>query len=49
VGYPGPVVSIDEIEVGEFDYLDIGRKMTDAEAVPVVVKSLVFHLPPATG
>lgn len=49
VGYPGPVVSIDEIEVGEFDYLDIGRKMTDAEAVPVVVKSLVFHPSPATG
>jgi ethanolamine utilization protein EutA len=47
LGYPGPVVSIDEVEVGEFDYLHIGRKLTDAEAVPVVVKSLVFHPPPA--
>ncbi len=41
--YPGPVVSIDEVEVKQFDFIDIGRKMTDGDAVPVVVKSLVFH------
>ncbi len=43
LGYPGPVVSIDEVEVGQFDFIDVGQKMADGDAVPVVVKSLVFH------
>lgn len=42
VRYPGPVVSIDEVEVRRFEYVDIGTRMPDGGAVPVVVKSLIF-------
>jgi len=52
VGYRGPVISIDEIDVQDFDYLDIGRRLPEGEAVPVVIKSLVFHparVPTRTG
>ncbi|MGH2371986.1 MAG: ethanolamine ammonia-lyase reactivating factor EutA [bacterium] len=42
VRYPGPVVSIDEVEVRRFEYVDIGAAMPDGGAVPVVVKSLIF-------
>ncbi|MFC1962967.1 ethanolamine ammonia-lyase reactivating factor EutA, partial [Chloroflexota bacterium] len=37
------VVSIDGIELQDFDYIDIGEELPDAKAVPVVVKSLVFR------
>ncbi|HEX6511806.1 MAG TPA: ethanolamine ammonia-lyase reactivating factor EutA [Chloroflexota bacterium] len=36
------VISIDGIELKEFDFIDIGEVMQPAMAVPVVVKSLVF-------
>ena len=36
------VVVVDGIEVGDLDYLDIGRPMGVSEVVPVTVKSLVF-------
>jgi ethanolamine utilization protein EutA len=36
------VISIDGIELKEFDFIDIGEIMQPANAVPVVVKSLVF-------
>jgi ethanolamine utilization protein EutA len=36
------VVSIDGIELREFDYLDIGALLPGSGAVPVVIKSLVF-------
>jgi ethanolamine utilization protein EutA len=36
------VISIDGIELKEFDFIDIGEVMQPAQAVPVVVKSLVF-------
>ncbi len=37
------LVAIDEIHLGDFDFIDIGEKLSDSqEAVPVVVKSLVF-------
>ena len=36
------VVVVDGIEVGDLDYLDIGRPMGISEVVPVTVKSLVF-------
>ncbi len=42
VRYPGPVVSIDEVEVHRFEYVDIGARMPDGGAVSVVVKSLIF-------
>ena len=37
-----PVVSIDGIELREFDYIDIGAMLETTGAVPVVIKSLIF-------
>jgi ethanolamine utilization protein EutA (predicted chaperonin) len=36
------IISIDGIELQEFDYIDIGEMMFPSLTVPVVVKSLVF-------
>ena len=36
------VISIDGIELQEFDYIDIGAMIYPSQVVPVVVKSLVF-------
>lgn len=36
------IVVIDEVRVGEFDYVDLGSPLRDGAAVPVVVKTLVF-------
>jgi ethanolamine utilization protein EutA len=41
-----PIISIDGVELREFDYIDIGALIPTSGAVPVVIKSLVF--PPAT-
>jgi len=41
-GRSGPVVSIDGIELKEFDYIDIGAPLAGSAAVPVVIKSLLF-------
>ncbi|HEX4410796.1 MAG TPA: ethanolamine ammonia-lyase reactivating factor EutA [Xanthobacteraceae bacterium] len=37
-----PIVSIDGLELKEFDYIDIGTILDTSGAVPVVIKSLVF-------
>jgi ethanolamine utilization protein EutA len=37
-----PIVSVDGLELKEFDYIDIGAMLEDAGAVPVVIKSLIF-------
>lgn len=37
------VVAIDEITVGDLDFIDIGEELGYSQAVPVVVKSLVFR------
>lgn len=39
----GDVLSIDGIELQDFDFIDIGELMPDAQVVPVVIKSLVFR------
>ena len=36
------LVAIDEIELRDFDFIDIGKEIGGRRAVPVVVKSLVF-------
>jgi ethanolamine utilization protein EutA len=41
----GPVVSIDGLELKEFDFIDIGAMLESSGAVPVVIKSLVFPAP----
>ncbi len=38
-----PVLSIDGIDLREFDYIDIGAFIESSGAVPVVIKSLVFQ------
>jgi ethanolamine utilization protein EutA len=40
-----PIISIDGVELREFDFIDIGALIPTSGAVPVVIKSLVF---PAT-
>ncbi|HXF83627.1 MAG TPA: ethanolamine ammonia-lyase reactivating factor EutA, partial [bacterium] len=40
---PGSLVAIDQVQLREFDYIDIGRQLPAQGVVPVVVKSLVFH------
>jgi ethanolamine utilization protein EutA (predicted chaperonin) len=37
-----PIVSVDGLELKEFDYIDIGAMLDTSGAVPVVIKSLVF-------
>ena len=37
-----PIISIDGIDLREFDYIDIGELIPTSGAVPVVIKSLVF-------
>jgi len=39
------IVSIDGLELKEFDYIDIGEILAASGAVPVVIKSLVFPAP----
>jgi ethanolamine utilization protein EutA len=36
------MICIDGIELGEFDYIDVGAKVPTAQVVPIVVKSLLF-------
>jgi ethanolamine utilization protein EutA len=36
------IISIDQVHLHEFDYIDIGEMVKKVEAVPIVVKSLVF-------
>lgn len=38
----GPIVSIDGLELKEFDHIDIGAMLEASGAVPVVIKSLIF-------
>jgi ethanolamine utilization protein EutA len=40
-----PVIAIDGIDVGDLDYVDIGRPMGASQSVPVTVKSLLFPTP----
>ena len=36
------IVSVDGLELKEFDYIDIGTMLDASGAVPVVIKSLIF-------
>ncbi|HEY2136837.1 MAG TPA: ethanolamine ammonia-lyase reactivating factor EutA [Xanthobacteraceae bacterium] len=44
-----PIVSIDGLELKEFDYIDIGEMLESSGAVPVVIKSLIFPSSAALG
>jgi ethanolamine utilization protein EutA len=43
------IVSVDGLELKEFDYIDIGAMLPNSGAVPVVIKSLIFPTTAATG
>ena len=43
------IVSIDGLELKDFDYIDIGTMLATSGAVPVVIKSLIFPTSTATG
>jgi ethanolamine utilization protein EutA len=43
------VVAIDGIEVGDLDYVDIGKPMGVSEVIPVTVKSLIFAVRSTSG
>lgn len=40
---PNEVVAVDEIEVTDLDFVDVGQLLGNRSAVPVVIKSLVFE------
>ena len=42
IGIGRAVVSIDGIQLKEFDFVDIGEVIRPADVVPVVIKSLLF-------
>jgi ethanolamine utilization protein EutA len=39
---PGAIIAVDGIDVGDLDYIDIGKPMGVSESLPVTVKSLMF-------
>jgi len=43
------VVSVDGLELKDFDYIDIGTMLPTSGAVPVVIKSLIFPTSAAVG
>ncbi len=43
------VIAIDGIEVGDLDYVDIGKPMGASEVIPVTVKSLIFSIRSQSG
>ena len=42
LGLPGPLVSIDGVQLQDLDYVDVGELMSPPGVVPVVIKSLLF-------
>jgi ethanolamine utilization protein EutA len=47
--HPSPVVSIDGLELKDFDFIDIGAMMESSGAVAVVIKSLIFPTTAGVG
>jgi ethanolamine utilization protein EutA len=43
------LIAVDGIEVGDLDYIDIGKPMGVSEVIPVTVKSLIFALRSTSG
>jgi len=42
LGWTGPLVCLDGIDIGEFDFIDVGTRIEPSGTFPVVVKTLVF-------
>ncbi|MFL6799839.1 MAG: ethanolamine ammonia-lyase reactivating factor EutA [Xanthobacteraceae bacterium] len=49
MGLANAIVSVDGLELKEFDYIDIGTMLPNSGAVPVVIKSLIFPTSAAPG
>jgi ethanolamine utilization protein EutA len=43
------IISVDGLELKEFDYIDVGAMLPNSGAVPVVIKSLIFPMSAAPG
>jgi ethanolamine utilization protein EutA len=43
IGLDRDIIAIDGIEVGDLDYIDIGKPIGNTEVIPVTVKSLMFY------
>jgi ethanolamine utilization protein EutA len=43
------IISVDGLELKDFDFIDIGTMLPSSGAVPVVIKSLIFPTTAATG
>ena len=41
----GEVISVDNIQLRDFDFVDIGEYMPDTQVVPLIIKSLLFTSP----
>jgi ethanolamine utilization protein EutA len=48
-GLDNAIVSVDGLELKDFDYIDIGAMLPSSGAVPVVIKSLIFPASAAPG
>lgn len=42
---PGEVISVDNVQLRDFDFVDIGEMMPDTRVVPLIIKSLLFTGP----
>jgi len=42
---PGEVISVDNVQLREFDYVDIGAMIPETRVVPLIIKSLLFAGP----
>jgi ethanolamine utilization protein EutA len=49
LGLSNPIISVDGLDLKEFDYIDIGTMLPNSGAVPVVIKSLIFPASAAPG
>jgi ethanolamine utilization protein EutA len=47
--FDNAIVSLDGLELKDFDYIDIGAMLPNSGAVPVVIKSLIFPTTTALG
>jgi ethanolamine utilization protein EutA len=42
LGFKGELITLDGLDLGDLDYIDIGSPQPPSGVVPVIVKSLVF-------
>ncbi len=45
LGVKGEVISVDNVQLNDFDFIDIGEQMETTQVVPLIIKSLLFSQP----